>query len=47
MRFYLVAALLWWFGEPIRTFIEKRLTLVTAVAAVLLVGGFIVVRYIF
>ncbi|MSO93723.1 MAG: DedA family protein [Rhodospirillales bacterium] len=47
MRFYLVAALLWWFGEPIRTFIEKRLTLVTTVAAVLLVGGFIVVRYLF
>lgn len=47
MRFYLVAALLWWFGEPIRTFIEKRLTLITTVAAVLLVGGFIVVRYLF
>ena len=29
MRFYLVAALLYWFGEPIRDFIEKRLSLVT------------------
>ncbi|NOT72695.1 MAG: DedA family protein, partial [Hyphomicrobium sp.] len=29
MRFYLVAGLLYYFGEPIRDFIEKRLTLVT------------------
>ena len=44
MRFYLVTALLYWFGEPIRTFIEKRLTLVTSVFAVTLVGGFLVVK---
>ena len=29
MRFYLVAALLYFFGPPIKEFIEKRLTLVT------------------
>ena len=34
MRFYLVAALLYWFGEPIRDFIERRLTLVTTVFVV-------------
>src|SRR4026208_1008600 len=28
-RFFIVAALLWRFGEPIRTFVEKRLTLLT------------------
>lgn len=44
MRFFLVAALLYWCGEPIRAFIEKRLTLVTTVFAVLLVGGFLVVK---
>jgi membrane protein YqaA with SNARE-associated domain len=44
MRFYLVAALLYWFGNPIRDFIEKRLTLVTSVFAVTLVGGFLVVK---
>jgi membrane protein YqaA with SNARE-associated domain len=44
-RFFLVAALLYWFGEPIRDFIERRLTLVTTVFVVLLVGGFVVVRY--
>lgn len=45
MRFYLVAGLLYYFGEPIRDFIEKRLTLVTTAFVVLLVGGFIAVKY--
>jgi membrane protein YqaA with SNARE-associated domain len=47
MRFFLVAGLLYFFGEPIRAFIEKRLTLVTTVFLVLLVGGFVAVRYLF
>ncbi len=47
MRFYLVAGLLYFYGEPIRDFIEKRLTLVTTAFVVLLVGGFVAVRYIF
>ena len=46
MRFYLVAALLYFFGEPIRQFIETRLTLVTTAFVVLLVGGFVAARYI-
>ena len=45
LRFFLVAALLWWFGEPIREFIERRLTLVTSLFLVALVGGFVVLRY--
>ncbi len=45
MRFYLVAGLLYFFGEAIRDFIEKRLTLVTTVFVVLLVGGFVAVKY--
>jgi membrane protein YqaA with SNARE-associated domain len=44
-RFYLVAALLYVFGEPIRTFIEKHLTLVTTGVIVLIVGGFVALRY--
>jgi len=44
MRFVLVAGLLYWFGEPIREFIEKRLTLVTTVLVVLVVGGFAMVK---
>ncbi len=47
MRFYLVAALLYFFGEPIRDFIEKRLTLVTTLAVILLVSGFVAVKYVF
>jgi membrane protein YqaA with SNARE-associated domain len=44
-RFFIVATLLYWFGEPIRGFIERRLTLLTTTFVVLLVGGFVVVRY--
>ncbi len=47
MRFYLVAGLLYFFGEPIRAFIEKRLGLVMAIFLVLLIGGFVLIKYIF
>ena len=46
MRFFLVTALLYWFGPPIKEFIEQRLSLVTTVGVVLLVGGFVAVRYV-
>lgn len=45
MRFFLVAGLLYFFGPPIRDFIEKRLTLVTTVGAVVLVGGFVALKF--
>jgi membrane protein YqaA with SNARE-associated domain len=44
-RFFLVAALLYFFGQPVRDFIERRLTLATSLFAVCLVGGFVVLRY--
>ena len=47
MRFFLVAGLLYWFGEPIKQFIERRLMLVTTVGAVLLVGGFAIIKLLF
>jgi membrane protein YqaA with SNARE-associated domain len=47
MRFYMVAALLYFFGQPIREFIERRLTLVTTVFVVVLVSGFVAVKYLF
>ena len=43
-RFFLVAALLWKFGQPIQDFIERRLGLVFTVFMVLLVGGFAVLK---
>ncbi|MCA0919985.1 YqaA family protein [Pseudooceanicola nanhaiensis] len=45
IRFFLIAALLWRFGSPIRDFIEKRLGLVFTAFFVLLVGGFLLVKY--
>ncbi|MGX9350546.1 YqaA family protein [Shimia sp. W99] len=45
IRFFLVAALLWKFGAPVRDFIENRLGLVATVFLVLLFGGFLLVRY--
>jgi membrane protein YqaA with SNARE-associated domain len=44
-RFFAVAALLRVFGEPIRHFIEKRLTLVTTVFIVVVIAGFVALRY--
>jgi membrane protein YqaA with SNARE-associated domain len=45
MRFYLVAALFYWYGPPIREFVERRLSLVTTVFAVVLIGGFVAIRF--
>lgn len=44
-RFFLLAALLWKFGPPIRTFIERYLPQLTILFFVLLLGGFIAIRY--
>lgn len=44
LRFFLVAALLWKFGEPIRNFIEQRLGLVVTVGFILLIGGFLAIK---
>lgn len=45
MRFFAVAALLYYFGQPIRDFIERRFGLVTVAFFVLLVGGFVAIKY--
>ena len=44
LRFFIVAALLWKFGPPIRDFIERRLGLMFTLFCILLIGGFAVVR---
>ncbi|MEO0634326.1 MAG: YqaA family protein [Pseudomonadota bacterium] len=43
LRFFIVAALLYKFGAPVRAFIEKRLGLMFTLFVMLLVGGFWVV----
>ena len=44
-RFFIVAALLRYYGTPVRDFIERRLTLVTSLLAAGVVGGFLVLRF--
>jgi membrane protein YqaA with SNARE-associated domain len=44
-RFALVAALLYWFGESVRAFIEKRLELVMLGLLVVIAAGFVIARY--
>ena len=46
-RFFLVAALLWHFGPPIRGFIEKYLPYLAWAFFILLIGGFVAIRYLF
>lgn len=46
LRFFIVAGLLYWVGPPIRAFIEKRLGLVFTAFMVLLIGGFVAIRFI-
>lgn len=45
VRFMLVAALLWKFGPSIRKLIEERFGLMTAIFFILLVGGFVAVKF--
>lgn len=45
LRFFIVAGLLRVFGTPVRDFVEKRLGLVFTLFMVLLIGGFVLVRY--
>jgi membrane protein YqaA with SNARE-associated domain len=47
LRFFIEAELLRYYGEPIRDFIEKRLTLVTTGFLVAVVGGFLIAKYAF
>jgi membrane protein YqaA with SNARE-associated domain len=47
LRFFLEAELLRIYGEPIRGFIEERLTLVTTGFLAAIVGGFLIAKYAF
>ena len=45
MRFFLVAALFYWFGPEIRGFVERWLVWVTTAFVVVLVGGFVAFKF--
>jgi len=44
--FFVIAGLLYAFGQPIREFIEKRLALMFTIFLVLLFGGFVAIKYV-
>ena len=44
LRFFIIAALLWKFGQPIRAFIEQRLGVLFLVFILLFIGGFLALR---
>jgi len=46
LRFFAVATLLYYFGAPIRNFIEKRLGLIFTVFIFVLIAGFFMIRII-
>jgi membrane protein YqaA with SNARE-associated domain len=46
-RFMVVAGLIYWFGEPIRSFVEKRLELTMLVVLGTIVLGFLLAHYAF
>jgi len=45
-RFFLVAGLIWKFGNPIKDFINKYFNVLSTIFTILLIGGFILIKYI-
>ena len=46
LRFFVVAGLLYWFGPPIKKFIEDYLGTLSILFVVLLIGGFVLIKYV-
>lgn len=46
LRFFVVAGLLWWLGEPVARFIERWFEWLTVGFAVALIGGFVLLRFV-
>jgi membrane protein YqaA with SNARE-associated domain len=45
-RFFLVGGLIWWLGPGIQRLIDRYFNLLTVIFAILLVGGFVIVKYV-
>ena len=45
-RFFIIAALLWKYGDPIQEFIERRLGTLFILFVIILLGGFAIVKFI-
>jgi len=46
LRFFILAALLYWFGRPIKAFIDKYFGILSVVFVALLIGGFVLIKYV-
>ena len=46
-RFFIVAGLIYKYGAPIKVFIEKYFNILSIVFVVLLIAGFVLIKYIF
>jgi len=44
-RFFLVAAFIWKFGEPVKRYIDKYFNIITIVFTILLIGGFVLIKF--
>jgi membrane protein YqaA with SNARE-associated domain len=44
-RFFLVGGLIYWFGALVKTFIERRFNILSLVFAILLILGFIIIKW--
>ena len=47
LRFFAVSALIYYFGERIKDFIDRYFNFLSIIFAVLLVGGFVLIKYLF
>jgi len=47
LRFYLVAATIYFFGPKVRYFLEHYFNLFTIIFAILLIGGYFLIKWIF
>jgi len=45
-RFFLLSALIWKFGEPMRVFIDKYFNLLAIIFMILLIGSFVLIKYV-
>ena len=45
-RFYIEAALLWYFGPPVRAFVERHLGKVALLAFIVLIAGVVLIRFV-
>jgi membrane protein YqaA with SNARE-associated domain len=45
-RFFLLSGLIWKFGEPMRDFIDKYFNLLAILFMILIIGSFVIIKYI-